>query len=131
MLKHADLTSKIISAFYTVYNELGYGFLEKVYENAMVIELEKLGLQARKQQPIKVHYNGEIIGEYFADILVEDKVILELKVAEEIHDAHLAQLKNYLRATDCEIGFVFNFGPEPEFKRSIFENSRKKIRKNQ
>ena len=128
---HEETTSKIIGAFYTVYNTLGYGFLEKVYENAMVIELRKLGLDCAKQHPIKVKYEGNIVGDYFADIIVENTVILELKAAEAIVEEHELQLINYLKATEIETGLLLNFGKKPEFKRKIFTNDRKKIRPTQ
>src|SRR5262245_51749404 len=98
MLKHAELTEIIIGAFYAVYNTLGYGFLEKVYENAMLLELAKRGLQAKQQERLLVYYNGQMVGEYFADIVVEGKIILELKAAEELSEAFTAQLMNYLKA---------------------------------
>lgn len=113
MLKHADITDKIIKSFYKVYNTLGYSFLEKVYENALVLELQQIGLQVSQQQSIKVYYNGKQVGDYFADIIVENLVIVELKAANVICDAHEAQLLNYLKATEIEVGLLFNFGPEP------------------
>ncbi len=122
---HQEITSKIISAFYTVYNALGYGFLEKVYENAMIIELEKLGLIVRQQVPIQVYYEDKVVGEYFADLLVDDKVIVELKAAKEIVGAHEAQLVNYLKATNIEVGLLLNFGTEAKFKRKIFTQRKK------
>ena len=122
---HEDLTSQIIASFYGVYNALGYGFLEKVYENALMIELRKCGLAAQQQIPIQVYYDGQPVGEYFADILVNEMVILELKAASEIALAHEAQLVNYLKATNIEVGFVLNFGPKAEFKRKISSNMRK------
>jgi len=126
MLKHRELTERIIGAYYTVYNNLGYGFLEKVYENAMVAELEKQGLPVEQQKRIQVYYDGIIVGDYFADLVIEGKIIAELKTADMISEAHKAQLINYLRATTCEVGFVFNFGPEPEYARRYFDNGRKK-----
>ncbi len=111
-----------IKAFYNVYNNLGYGFLEKVYENAMLIELRRLGLYCRAQVPIKVHYTGELVGDYFADIIVNDIVILELKAMENLCPEHEAQLLNYLKATEIEIGLLFNFGKIPQFRRKIFSN---------
>jgi len=123
---HADLTEMIIASFYRVYNHLGYGFLEKVYENAMMIEFRKQGLQGRQQERIKVYYDGEEVGDYFADILVNDLVIVELKAARTIQADHQAQLTNYLRATDKEVGLLLNFGETPEFKRVIFTNDRKR-----
>ena len=106
-------------------NTLGYGFLEKVYENALILELQKRGLTAEQQLPIKVYYEGQVVGEYFADLLVNSLVILELKAAEQIIKAHEAQLVNYLKATDLEVGLILNFGPKAEFKRKIFSNNRK------
>ena len=122
---HEEITSQIIAAFFAVYNTLGYGFLEKVYENALVLELQRKGLTAQKQIPIKVKYAGQIIGEYFADLLVEDKVIVELKAADKIIPIHEAQLLNYLKATDMEVGLLLNFGPKADFKRKVFSNARK------
>ena len=123
---HKDLTDKIIRAFFNVYNTLGFGFLEKVYENAMMIELKSLGLYCEKQTPINVHYRDARIGEYFADIVVEDKVIIELKAAESLCEEHEAQLLNYLKATEIEAGLLLNFGKTPQIKRKIFENAYKK-----
>ncbi len=123
---HSDITEKIICAFYQVYNTLGYGFLEKIYENAMMIELKKIGFDAAQQRHISVYYNGYVVGDYYADILVNDLVILELKAAEGLREEHLAQLKNYLKATDKEIGLLLNFGKKAEFKRVIFTNDQKK-----
>jgi GxxExxY protein len=124
-LLHNEVTDKIIKAFYNVYNVLGYGFLEKVYENSMAIELRKLGLAAVKQQNIKVYYDAENVGEYFADLLVEDCVIVELKAAVEIVEEHEHQLLNYLKATDKEVGLLLNFGKKPQFKRKVFQNINK------
>jgi len=116
---HSDITSLIIKAFYNVYNTLGYGFLEKVYENAMMIELRKLGLECKKQVPLTVYYEEIKVGDYFADIIVEDKVILELKSAEGLVPEHEAQLVNYLRATETEVGLLLNFGKNPKHKRRV------------
>lgn len=125
-LKHEELTSKILEAFFKrVYRRLGYGFLEKVYENAMVLELRQMGLTVEAQKKIEVYYNGEIVGEYFADLVVEDKVIVELKAARSLAEEHEAQLLNYLRATPHEVGLLLNFGPKPEFIRKAFDNIRK------
>ena len=121
--KYQDITEKIIKAFYNVYNSLGYGFLERVYENAMMIELKSLNLNCEKQKQIKVFYKNENVGEYYADIIVEDKVIIELKAAEGIVDEHEHQLLNYLKATEIEVGLLLNFEKKPQFKRQIFENS--------
>ena len=122
---HSELTEKIIKAFYTVYNILGYGFLEKVYENALVIELKKMGFNVLKQQKIIVKYDGYKVGEYFADLIVNDVVIIELKAAEGLVEEHKNQLINYLKATEKEVGLLLNFGKEPQFKRVIFTNDRK------
>ena len=122
---HSEITDKIIKAFYKVYNELGYGFLEKVYENAMVIELRKFGFKVIKQKNIKVYYDNEEVGEYFADILVNNIIIIELKSAENLCEEHEAQLINYLKATEIEVGLLINFGKKPEFCRKIFTNDQK------
>jgi len=123
--KYNELTEKIIKTFYRVYNRLGYGFLEKVYENALMIELRKDGIRAIAQAPIKVVYEDELIGEYYADILVDDKVIVEIKAGKYLAEEHEAQLLNYLKATDIEVGLLLNFGVKPEIKRKAFTNSRK------
>ena len=123
-LKHQDLTEQIIKCFYKVYNTMGYGFLERVYENALVIELKRIGLTTVRQHPIRVYYEGEVVGEYCADLVVGGVVIVELKTADAVALAHEAQLLNYLRATGIEVGLLLNFGPKPEFKRKIFSNLR-------
>ncbi len=128
-LLHNELTSLILKTFYDVYNELGYGFLEKVYQNALLIELKNKGLEVTSNEKIKVYYKGENVGDYYADIIVNNTVILELKAAECIVEAFENQLLNYLRGTDCEVGLLLNFGKKPEFRRKIFENKRKQ-RKN-
>jgi GxxExxY protein len=122
VLLHKDITDKIIKAFYNVYNSLGYGFLEKVYENAMMIELRKMDLQVQKQVPIKVYYEEQLVGQYYADIMVEETIIVELKAAEGLCEEHEFQLINYLKATELEIGLLINFGKTPQFKRKIFTN---------
>ena len=119
-MKHADLTEKIIGAFYDVYNELSHGFLESVYQNSMLIALQNTGVQCEVQSPIKVHFEGHVVGEFRADIIVEDKVILELKASKTIDDSHVAQTLNYLKATEIEVGLILNFGSTPEFKRLFF-----------
>lgn len=124
-LKHEQLTGRIINAFYKVYNELGFGFLEKVYENALALELESTGLRVGRQRPIKVHYLGRQVGDYYADLMIEGLVIIELKCAEALCEAHEAQLLNYLKATDIEVGLLLNFGPKPAFRRKIFTNDKK------
>ena len=122
---HQELTEEIISAFYKVYNTLGYGFLESVYKNAMFFELLDSKLECRTDQPVDVYYERRMVGKFFVDILVENKVILELKSAECIREEHDAQLLNYLKATNIEIGLLLNFGKKPEFKRFIYSNNRK------
>lgn len=125
-LKHKDITDKILHAFFkVVYPQLGYGFLEKVYENAMVIALTAMGLKVQQQVKIAVYFQGQVIGEYFADLLVENVVIVELKAASRILLEHEAQLLNYLRATPYEVGLLLNFGPKPTFVRKAFDNDRK------
>src|SRR5262249_10861308 len=126
-LLHSDLTEVILKAFYHVYNKFGYGFLEKVYENALALTLRKRGLAVEQQKPVTVEFEGEPVGEYFADLLVANCVILELKAADAINAAHEAQLLNYLKATNIEVGFVLNFGPKAEFRRKVFTNDRKQM----
>lgn len=125
----SDITNLIIKAFYKVYNNLGFGFLEKVYERAMIIELKKLGLNAKSQVPIDVIYDDQIIGSYFADILVNDQIIIELKVAENIIAEHECQLVNYLKATNIEVGLLLNFGKEPQLKRRVLTKEYKNPKK--
>jgi GxxExxY protein len=124
-LKHKELTDVILKTFYEVYNELGYGFLEKVYQNSLYLELKNKGLNVEAQKRIAVFYKGVEVGEYYADLIVEDTIILELKAAEYIVKDFENQILNYLRATECEVGLLLNFGKKPEFKRKIFENNRK------
>lgn len=123
--KYTELTKKIIEIFYRVYNRLGYGFLEKVYENAMMIEFKKDGIPAVPQFAIKVVYESELVGEYYADILVDNKVIVEIKATKRLVEENEAQLLNYLKATDIEVGLLLNFGPKPEVRRKAFDNVRK------
>jgi len=126
-LLYKDLSNKVIKCFFNVYYTLGFGFLEKVYENALMIELLKNGIRAEKQKPIKVFYSEIQVGEYFADIIVENSLILELKAVERIVEEHEFQLINYLKATEIEIGILLNFGRKAEFRRKIFTNDRKKL----
>jgi GxxExxY protein len=126
-MKHADLTERIIGAFYAVYNTLGWGFLEKVYQNALKLEMEKRGLRCEPQAKIAVYYDGQQVGEYYADFLVEDAVIIELKAVEQLAPEHEAQLVNYLKATAIEVGLLVNFGPKPQFKRRVFDTARRLI----
>jgi len=125
MLLLQDTTDKIISCFYKVYNTLGYGFLEKVYENALIHELKKQGFNASAQFPVEVFYDDEKVGIYFADINVDSKIILEVKTTGVIAKEHEPQLINYLKATNIEVGLVLNFGKKPEFKRKIYTNDLK------
>ncbi len=122
---HSELTEKIIGCFYKVYNTLRYGFLEKVYENALRYELEKHGLKVEAQKKIDVFYEGIKVGEYFADLLVNDQVIVELKASEELCLEHSYQLLNYLRATNIEVGLLLNFGKSPQHVRKSFLNKDK------
>jgi GxxExxY protein len=124
--KYKELTEKLIQVFYKVYNTLGYGFLEKVYENDFLVELKRQGINAIAQAPIKVLYEGHVVGEYFADILVDDKVIMEIKAVKKLVLEYEAQLLNYLKATDIEVGLLLNFGLQPEFRRKAFDNTKKK-----
>ena len=119
---YEEITDKILKAFYRVYNVLGYGFLEKVYENALGIELIKYGFFISQQKSIPVYYDGQLVGDYVTDIIVNDLIILELKSAAAMSKEHFAQLTNYLKATDIEVGLLLNFGKKPEFQRMIFTN---------
>lgn len=121
--KHQILTRQIIKAYYIVYNELGPGFLESVYENAMVMTLNEFGLEIKVQFPVKVYFKNIAIGEFKADMIVEDKVLVELKSVAKLLPVHKAQLINYLKATRIEIGLLMNFGDKPEFKRFIFNKT--------
>ncbi|MBE0663908.1 MAG: GxxExxY protein [Bacteroidales bacterium] len=120
-----ELIEKIINAFYEVYNTLIYGFLEKVYEHALYKELNNRGFHVSRQEPIGVLYKGQKVGEYYADLVVEGKVILELKASESICDEHKYQLINYLKATNIEVGLLFNFDRKPQFDRKVFQNKNK------
>ena len=117
---HKDLSYKVIELALEVHNELGCGFLEKVYENALMILLDKEGVPAKQQAPANVYFQGKAVGQYFADILVDDKVILELKTVDAISDVHKAQVLNYLRATGLKLGLILNFAkPRLEYKRLV------------
>lgn len=122
MILYESVTNIILRAFYDVYHELGYGFLENVYQNALYKELRRRHLKCEPQKKIEVFYKEEVVGLYYADILVEGIIILELKAANELTSAHEAQLLNYLKATGIEVGLLLNFGPEPSFRRKIFSN---------
>ncbi|WP_269235877.1 GxxExxY protein [Flavobacterium flavigenum] len=124
-LLHEELTKEIIKTFYEVYNELGYGFLERVYQNSLYLELKSKGFFVEAQKKIKVYYKGIEVGQYYADLIVEDLIILELKSSDCIVPEFENQILNYLRGTDCEVGLLLNFGRKPEFRRKVFENSRK------
>lgn len=126
--KHTDLTEKIIRAFYKVYNTLGFGFLEKVYANALMHQLIMDGLPVEKEKQIKVYYEEKMVGEYYADIMVDGKVIIEIKAAEGLIEEHELQLINYLKATDMEVGLLLNFGKKPGIRRKVFSNENKKIK---
>jgi len=126
-LLHKGLTEAIIKTFYDVYNELGYGFLEKVYQNSMYLELTARGFKVEPQKQIKVYYKGQGVGEYYSDLVIDDLIIVELKAAEVIVEEFEYQLINYLRGTDKEVGLLLNFGKKPEFRRKVFENSRKNL----
>ena len=128
--KHGEITQKIIRVFYDVYNELGHGFLESVYEKSLEVALNGVGLKVCRQIEIPVWFRGHRVGNFDADMLVENCVMLELKAARALDSAHEAQLLNYLRATEIEVGLLLNFGLKPEFKRLIFDNPRKLIREN-
>lgn len=122
-LLHSKETEIIIAAFYKVYNTLGFGFLEKVYENSLCNELEKSNLSVIKQYPIKVYYDDQVVGEYFADLLIDKKIIVEIKTTKSLCQENEYQLINYLKATGIEVGLLLNFGEKAEFKRKIFTNN--------
>ena|SRR5687767_11982411 len=127
-MKHEERTEQIIKAFYKVYNTLGYGFLEKVYLNALYIELVASGLKVDKNKKVLVYYNGQIVGDYCSDLTVEDAVICELKTNESLSGENESQLINYLKATDIEVGLLLNFGKKPEIRRKIYDNDKKSWR---
>ena len=124
-LLHKELTDIIIACFYRIYNDLGYGFLERVYQNALYFALIDAGLQCETEKAIKVYHNGRVVGDYRADLLVENKVLLELKTGEELNPANEKQLINYLKATDIEVGLLLNFGKRPQYKRKVYSNNKK------
>jgi GxxExxY protein len=126
-MKYQEITSKIIKCAYTVHKNLGFGFLENVYQNALMIELKNADLYAEKEKKIQVLYNGQIVGDYVADIVVEKKIICELKSTKEINPAHEAQLVNYLKATGLEVGLLINFGEQVRVKRKIFDKHGKPL----
>ena len=128
-LKHKELTDQILNAFYEVYNDLGHGFLEKVYQNSMFFELKDRGLKVAAQQRIAVNYKKREVGEYFTDLIVNDLVVLELKATPRILEEHEQQLQNYLKASEIEVGLLLNFGKEPEFERKYWSNENKRLKK--
>lgn len=113
------LTDKLIGSYYAVYNELGPGFLESVYEGALALALQDVGLEVVRQAPIEVRFRGHQVGEFRADLLVNRRVIVEIKAATRLTSAHEGQLINYLKATGVRVGLLFNFGPQPEFRRRV------------
>ena len=123
--KHSDLTGKILGAFFQLHKEMGYGFSEKVYQNAFSILLEELGLTVEQQKPIRVYFHGRIVGEYIADLVVNGVVMVELKAVDTLVEAHAAQLLNYLKSTDIEAGLLLSFGLKADFRRKIYDNNRK------
>jgi len=129
-LKHSNLTGRIIEAFYDVYNELGHGFLESTYAQAMFVALEESGLSTAREVSVPVWFRGRKVRQYYADLIVEGVVLLELKAARTLDSAQEAQLLHYPRATDVEVGLLLNFGLRPQFRRLLFDNERKNIRVN-
>lgn len=123
---HGDITAQIIGGFFQVYNTLGHGFLESVYEKALKIELEQKGLAVKRQWKLDVYYSNHLVGEFYPDLVADGRVIIELKAAESLHPQHEAQLLNYLRASDIEVGLLLNFGRQPQFVRKLFTNDLKK-----
>jgi GxxExxY protein len=127
-LRYDEVTDQILGIFYKVYNELGHGFLESVYARAMAIALQQAGLSIEAESPVPVWFRGIDIGNFRADFVVEKKILLELKAVDHLDRHHEAQLFNYLRATDIEVGLLLNFGPRPDFRRIVLDNDRKQIR---
>ena len=126
--KYSGLTQQILRAFFDLHTELGYGFSEKVYENSLAILLREREMKVQQQVPIHVYFHGQVVGEYIADMLVNDVVMLELKAVSKINEDHAAQLLNYLKSTDIEVGLVLNFGQTAEFRRRVYDNDRKGTR---
>ncbi len=124
-MKHEELTDRIIAGFYQVYNVLGWGFLESVYHRALMHELRKRGMSVESEAKINVYYDGQEVGSYFADLVVENAVIIELKAVEQFTPGHEAQLLNYLKSTSIEVGLLLNFGPKPQIKRKVFDSDKK------
>ena len=128
VLLQESVTRRILRAYFDVYNELGFGFLESVYSAALGILLREAGLQVRSEAPIDVRFRGALVGSFRADYLVEESVIVELKAVRHLDDVHMAQLANYLRASHIEIGLLLNFGPKAEFRRMVMQEARHRIR---
>jgi len=126
--KHSELTDAIIGVFYEVYNELGFGFLESVYRKAVCMALIEKGLRVESEVATSVFFRGEKVGDFRADLIVNQIVLLELKTAEKIVRAHEAQVLNYLRSTTLELGLILNFGPQPQIRRLVLDNARKPLR---
>ncbi len=120
MLKHSELSEKIIAAAYQVHNELGCGFLEKVYKNALAVELEETGIKCDVEVPLKVLYHKKVVGDYFTDMIIDNKIVVEVKAVSNLESIHEVQLVNYLKATGINIGLLINFGQSVEVKRRIF-----------
>ncbi len=123
--RHSELTGKILGAFFQVHKELGFGFSEKVYEGVLEILLTEMGMDVARQKDIFVYYHGKVVGEYKADLIINGIVLLELKSVDKLIAAHEAQLLNYLKSTEIEVGLLLNFGREAEFRRKIYDNPRK------
>lgn len=120
MLKHKELSEKIIAAAFAVHKELGHGFVEKVYKNALEIELRENGVKCNSEVPLKVSYHGQVVGDYFADLVVDDKIIVEIKAVSDLVPVHEVQLVNYLKATGLHVGLLINFGQSVKVKRRVF-----------
>jgi GxxExxY protein len=128
-LLHSDLTEKILGVYYDVYNEVGHGFLESVYANCMYLALTVAGVSVRREVPVPVYFRGQDVGQFKADLVVNGCVLIELKAVQNLDRSHEAQVMNYLRATELEVGLLLNFGgSKPQFRRIVFDNSNKKIR---
>jgi GxxExxY protein len=123
--KYARLSEQILGIFYQVHKDLGFGFSEKVYQRAFSLALREAGLGVEEQVSIKVYFHGELVGEFFADMLIDNVILLELKSVSTILEEHEAQLLNYLKATEIEVGYIMNFGKSASFKRKIYDNNRK------
>lgn len=127
-MKHEALTEQVISVFYMIYNELGHGFLESIYQKAFAVVLAERGIPFSGQAPIQVVYHGVPLGDFKADLIADSKVLIELKAAKALEDAHERQVLNYLKSTDLEVGLLFNFGPRPQVRRLVLDNELKAAR---